>query len=161
MRDKNHRHAELPVQLLDLHPHLHAKLRVEIGQRLVEEKNLRLADDGAADRDALALAAGELPGSAVEQLVDLQNFGGLRDAPLDLGLRRAQRLQSEGEVLAAPTYAGRARRTEIPSPGRAWPPEHPSPARRRDGFRRRKPLPVPRSCEAAWIFRSRTGRRKR
>ena len=86
--------------LLDLDAHLHAQLGVEVRERLVEEEDPRLAHDGAADGDALALAAGKLAGLAVEQLVDLQDLGGLRDAPLDLGLRRPQRLQAEGEVLA-------------------------------------------------------------
>ena len=48
------------LQLGDLEPHLHAQRRVEVGQRLVEQEGLRLAHDGAADGDALALAAGEL-----------------------------------------------------------------------------------------------------
>ena len=48
------------VQLLDLGAHLHAQLGVEVGQRLVEQEDLRIAHDGAAHGDALALAAGEL-----------------------------------------------------------------------------------------------------
>ena len=45
---------------LDLAAHLVAQLCVEIGQRLVEQEDPRIAHDGAADGDALALAAGEL-----------------------------------------------------------------------------------------------------
>src|SRR5882672_9554125 len=48
------------VQRLDLGAHRDAQLRVEVGQRLVEQEHLRLAHDRAAHRDALALAAGEL-----------------------------------------------------------------------------------------------------
>jgi hypothetical protein len=55
------------VQRLDLGAHRHAQLGVEVGQRLVEQEHLRIAHDGAAHRDALALAAGQLPGIAVEQ----------------------------------------------------------------------------------------------
>ena len=55
------------VQLLDLGAHLHAQLGVEVGERLVEEEDLRIAHDGAAHGDALALAAGELARIAVEQ----------------------------------------------------------------------------------------------
>jgi hypothetical protein len=73
------------VQAVDLHPHLHPELGVEIGKRLVEEEYSRLAHDGAADRDALALAAGELARPPVEQLLDLQDLGRLCDAPFDLG----------------------------------------------------------------------------
>ncbi len=50
--------AELLVEALDLGPHLHcASCGVEVGERLVEQEHLRLADDGAAHGDALALAA--------------------------------------------------------------------------------------------------------
>ncbi len=54
------------MQLGELEPHLHAQLGVEVGERLVEEEDLRVADQRAADGDALALAAGELRGLAVE-----------------------------------------------------------------------------------------------
>ena len=57
------------VQLADLGAGLHAQLGVEVGQRLVHQEDLRLAHDGAAQRDALALAAGELARLAVEELV--------------------------------------------------------------------------------------------
>ena len=49
------------VQPGDLDAHLHAQRRVEVGERLVEQEHLGLAHDRAADGDALALAAGELP----------------------------------------------------------------------------------------------------
>ena len=51
-----------------------AERRVEVGQRLVEQEHLRVAHDGAADGDALALAAGELRRLAVEQLLELQHL---------------------------------------------------------------------------------------
>ena len=49
------------VQALDLGAHLDAQLGVEVGERLVEEEQLGLAGDGAADGDALALAAARAP----------------------------------------------------------------------------------------------------
>ena len=63
-----------------------AQFGVEVRQRLVEQEHVRIADDGAADRDALALAAGQLARIAVEQRVELQRRRGLVDAP-----RRAPR----------------------------------------------------------------------
>ncbi len=54
------------MELGDLEAHLHAQRRVEVRQRLVEQEGLGLAHDGAADGDALALAAGELARLAVE-----------------------------------------------------------------------------------------------
>ena len=60
VRDVQARRAQAPVQLLDLDAHLHAQLRVEVRQRLVEQEHRGLAHDRAAHRDALALAAREL-----------------------------------------------------------------------------------------------------
>ena len=74
------------VQALELDPHLHAQLRVEVRERLVEEEHLGMAHDGAAHRDALPLTAGELPGLALEELLDAENLGRVPDALGDLGL---------------------------------------------------------------------------
>ena len=45
------------LQLADLDARLPTQLGVEVGKRLVEQKDLRLAHDGTAHRNALALAA--------------------------------------------------------------------------------------------------------
>ena len=88
------------MQARDLDPHLHAQLGVEVGERLVEQEDSRLAHHRAADRDALALAARELARLALEQRLDLQHARGLGDPAPDLGPGRAQVLEAEGEVLA-------------------------------------------------------------
>ena len=62
------------MQRGDLGAHLHAQLGVEIRQRLVEQEDRRLADDRASDRDALALAAGELRRPPLEQRVEPQHL---------------------------------------------------------------------------------------
>ncbi len=61
--------VDLLAQLDDLGAHLVAQLGIQVGQRLVHQEDLRVADDGAADGDALALAAGQGLGLAVEILV--------------------------------------------------------------------------------------------
>jgi hypothetical protein len=48
------------VQARDLLARLDPQLRVQVRERLVEQEHLRLPYDGAADRDALPLAAGQL-----------------------------------------------------------------------------------------------------
>ena len=48
------------MQARDLDARRDAQRRVEIGQRFVEQENVGLAHDRAADRHALALAAGEI-----------------------------------------------------------------------------------------------------
>ena len=87
------------MQAGDLHPHLDAERRVEVGKRLVEQEDLGLAHDGAADGGALALAAGELLGLALEQRLDLQDAGGFGDAAGDLVGWRAGHAQTERQVL--------------------------------------------------------------
>ena len=57
MGDVDDRVAERLVQLGDLDAGLDAQLGIEIGERLVEQEDVRIAHDGAADGDALALAA--------------------------------------------------------------------------------------------------------
>ena len=97
--DVDGRGAHLLVHLLDLGAHLHPELGVEVRQRLVEQEHLGIAHDGAAHGDALALAAGELLGLAVEQLRDVEDAGRLVDALLDLGLGKALEPQPERHVL--------------------------------------------------------------
>src|SRR6266849_4620447 len=49
------------AQALELDAHVGPELGIEVGQRLVEQKNLRMAHDAAPQRHALLLPAGELP----------------------------------------------------------------------------------------------------
>ncbi len=88
------------LQLLDLEAHLDAQLGVEVGQRLVEQEHAGLADDRPAHRHPLALAAGELPGAALELLVgELEDRRRLAHPLVDLGLGHAPDLQPVGHVL--------------------------------------------------------------
>ena len=92
----------MPSRLLeprDGGAHLDAELRVEVRQGLVHEEGRRLADDRAAHGDALALAAGEVAGLAVEVLLEVEDPGGLVDAAVDLLLAAAAELEREADVL--------------------------------------------------------------
>ena len=53
--DVDHGGLQAMMEELDFLAHLDAHLGVEVGERFVEEEGRRLADDGAADGDALAL----------------------------------------------------------------------------------------------------------
>jgi hypothetical protein len=57
---------------------LHAQLGVEVRQRLVHQEDLRLADDRAAHGHALALAARQRLGLAVEVLVEVEQLAASR-----------------------------------------------------------------------------------
>ena len=113
--------AEAVLQPRDLQPHVDAQRRVEIGERLVEEERLRLAHDGAADGDALALAAGERARPAVEIGREVEERRRLLDLPVALRLRRRRPCAARSRYCCAPSCADRARRTGTPSRGRASP----------------------------------------
>lgn len=57
--------VDLLPELDDLRPHLVTELGVQVGEGFVHEEHFRLPDDGPADGNALALAAGEGLGLAV------------------------------------------------------------------------------------------------
>jgi hypothetical protein len=99
VRDVDHGSLQVVVELDQLGAHLDAELGVEVGQRLVEEENLGLADDGAAHGYALSLAARKLLGLAVEELLDVEDAGRLLDADVDLRLGKLADLESESHVV--------------------------------------------------------------
>jgi hypothetical protein len=92
--------AELLVLLADVDADLGAQGGVEVGEGLVEEEQLGAADDGAAHGDALALAAGEGAGEAVEEGLEAEHGGDLGDALVDEGGVGLAQLEAEGEVVA-------------------------------------------------------------
>ena len=85
-------------KLLEKALHLPAKLGVERAERLVEENEPRLADDGAGKRDALLLAAAELrrvaPAKSLER-DELQRSG---DAPADFRLADPANLEAVTDI---------------------------------------------------------------
>ena len=97
--DVDGRHLEALVQRLDLRAHLHAQLGVEIGERLVEQEHLRIAHDGAAHGDALPLAARELAGIAVQQLLEAEDLRRPQHLPVHHRGRRLGELQGERHVV--------------------------------------------------------------
>src|SRR5205814_1418327 len=75
------------------------ELGVEVRERLVEEKNPWLTDDGATDRDALPLAAGELTGTPLEHTSNSEYLRRLAHARFDLGTREFPQVKRERHVL--------------------------------------------------------------
>ena len=87
------------MQPLDLDPHLRAQFCVEVGQRLVEQKYLRVAHDAAAQRNALLLAAGQLFRLSLHQIVQPEHAGRAIDRDLDLGLGCFLVAEAKGEIV--------------------------------------------------------------
>ncbi len=99
VRDVNNRRFEPQVKASDFGPHLDAEFGVEVGERLVEQKDFGFANDGAAEGDPLPLAAGELAWAAVEERFDRQDGGCFVDAFLDFGFGCTAHFEAEGHVL--------------------------------------------------------------
>ncbi len=68
------------MQLAQFMHHQIAEFGVERAERLVHEEAFWPPHDGAAERDALAVAAGQPRDRLVEQMVDAQELGGFLDA---------------------------------------------------------------------------------
>ncbi|MBB3660727.1 hypothetical protein FHX15_005998 [Rhizobium sp. BK650] len=80
---------------------LDAQLGIEVRQRLIEEKDLLVANIGAAHGDALALTTRELRRLAREQRLQAENGGSFRHFPVDLRRLGAGQFQRKAHVLAA------------------------------------------------------------
>ena len=87
------------MELRELSPHLYAQGRVQIRERLVHQEHLRLADQGATERDPLSLASRELGRPPVEQSDDIERGRDIADAGTDALARLASRFHAEAEVL--------------------------------------------------------------
>ena len=74
-------------------------LGVEVSGRLVGEQQRRVVDEGARDRDALLLSAGELVGVVVDLRLEADEADDLRHLAADLGARGADHLQGVGDVV--------------------------------------------------------------
>ena len=89
---------ELAREVLELGAHADAELGVEVGERLVHEKDFGGADDGARQGDALALAAGEFFGLALQIGTELDLLGGFAHARGDLAFGNAADFERVGDV---------------------------------------------------------------
>ena len=90
---------DLALQGLELGLHLLAELEVEGAERLVEQQHLGLVDQRAGERDALALAAGELGRPAQAEAAERHQLEHRRRAPVALGPGHALDHQAVGDVV--------------------------------------------------------------
>jgi len=97
--DVDRRDAEIALQPRDLGAHLHAQLRVQVGERLVHEEGARLADDRPAHGHPLALAAGKRARLLAQDVHQAQGARRLLHPAVDLLLGEAAHLEREGHVV--------------------------------------------------------------
>ena len=95
VRDEHGRHLRRALDAQDLFAHLDAQFRVKVGQRLVEQQQLRLLGQRPRNRHALLLAAGQLARLAPQQVRDPHELRKLRRALDPLFFRDALDLQRE------------------------------------------------------------------
>ncbi len=83
----------------DFHPYLNPELRVQVGQRLVEEQNVRLGHDGPRQRDPLLLSARELTRLALLEPRETHHFQGAVHPLFLFTLGDLPHLQAERDVV--------------------------------------------------------------
>lgn len=87
---------------VDLVDDLNSRLprgRVQVGQGLVKEEDLRVVDQHAGQSSPLLLSAGDLAGFAAQDAIHTDNLADLRHPALHLILGHAVVLHGEGDVL--------------------------------------------------------------
>ena len=100
MRDVDQRELELVVDLLQLAPQLPLEMRIDHGQRLVEQHCRHVfAHQAAAERDLLLGVGCQAGGTMGELAAQFQHLRNLADTLLDRFGRHAAIAQREGKVL--------------------------------------------------------------
>jgi hypothetical protein len=96
----HHSRAKRAVQPPQLRGRLRAQCRIEVGERLIQQKRSRLPYHGPAKRDTLALATRQLRGTMIEQPFDIERRSNVGDPLCHNRPVGAARPQSVGKVVA-------------------------------------------------------------
>ena len=88
------------MERLDFGSHLDPELGVQVRERFIKQKNLRISDDGAAHRNPLTLTTRERARVAIKQLSQPKNLGCAFDGSLNFCSRFLREHQAERHVLA-------------------------------------------------------------
>ena len=99
VRDVDRGRSDRLLEVFELLARARPQLRVQVGERLIQEKDRGLAHERPGERDPLPFAPGELARLALQQRLDPEHRGRPRDLALVLVPRQALRLQREGDVL--------------------------------------------------------------
>ena len=93
------RDAELLLELADLGAHLHADLRVEVRERLVEQQDVRVEHERPRQRHALLLTARELSRVARLEAREVDLAQPFVEPRRDLGRPELPQLEAVGDVV--------------------------------------------------------------
>ena len=118
--DVDERRAEVSVELGELRAHVDAKSGVEVRQRLVHQECGGVAHHRPPQGDPLALAAGELPGLAFQQMLDLEGPGRVPDRcaqGLELPATAGNKDAQQGEALPESQVPQQKRRRQVLADG--------------------------------------------
>ncbi len=99
MGDEHEGDADALLELAQLDLHRLAQPLVESTQRFVEQEHLGAADQRAGERDALALAAAELVGTAGAEAFQLDHRQRIVHARREFGLAHTRAAQAVGDVV--------------------------------------------------------------
>ncbi|MNT17657.1 hypothetical protein D3C72_1528180 [compost metagenome] len=99
MRDHDGGGSDLALDAAQLELHFLAQLGIQVGQRFVQQQHRRPDHQGARQRHALPLAAGQFPREPVGVLVQLDQRQRLAHAVLAFGAFHVAHLQAEGDVV--------------------------------------------------------------
>ncbi len=99
VRHVDERRLRLFLDVLQLELHLLAQLQVECAERLVEQQGGRPVDQRPRERNALLLAARQLPRLALVHALQPDREERVRHPRLDVGTRDLLDLEPEGDVL--------------------------------------------------------------
>ena len=99
-------HPEVALDPGDLRAHLDPELGVEVGQRLVHEERLGLADDGPPHGHPLALSARQRGRLALQVVVQAEDPAGVPDPPVDVVLGQLSRSLRPNAMLSYTVMCG-------------------------------------------------------
>ena len=86
VRDVDGRDPKFSVELDQVGARLYAQLGIQVGQRFVHQKNLRLTNDSSTQRDSLALPSRKRFGLPVQKRADSQHVCRFADLSINIAL---------------------------------------------------------------------------
>ena len=92
--------AHLVLNATNLELHFFTQVRVQVGQRLVQQQHRRFDHQRAGQGYTLTLAAGQFPWVAFGMFVQAYQRQGLVDAAGDVGIGHLAHAQAKGDVVA-------------------------------------------------------------